>query len=135
MKSPLKLSYFQLICLLNPAIYSAISTPISISILISNGEFLQLSSYSLSPVSPTDSSQSNNSEPSVLVDLLMCVFAFGHSFFVIFSLNYLINDPVIISLETRQYFVLSNIFKIYTDSKAVSTLISSTSILVFFLTN
>lgn len=135
MKSPLKLSYFQLICLLNPAIYSAISTPISISILISNGEFLQLSSYSLSPVSPTDSSQSNNSEPSVLVDLLTCVFAFGHSFFVIFSLNYLINDPVIISLETRQYFVLSNIFKIYTDSKAVSTLISSTSILVFFLTN
>ena len=135
MKSPLKLSYFQLICLLNPAIYSAISTPISISILISNGEFLQLSSYSLSPVSPTDSSQSNNSEPSVLVDLLTCVFAFEHSFFVIFSLNYLINDPVIISLETRQYFVLSNIFKIYTDSKAVSTLISSTSILVFFLTN
>ena len=135
MKSPLKLSYFQLICLLNPAISSAISTPISISILISNGEFLQLSSYSLSPVSPTDSSQSNNSEPSVLVDLLTCVFAFGHSFFVIFSLNYLINDPVIISLETRQYFVLSNIFKIYTDSKAVSTLISSTSILVFFLTN
>ena len=135
MKSPLKLSYFQLICLLNPAIYSAISTPISISILISNGEFLQLSSYSLSPVSPTDSSQSNNSEPSVLVDLLTCVFAFGHSFFVIFSLNYLINDPVIISLETRQYFVLSNIFKIYTDSKAVSTLISSASIFVFFLTN
>lgn len=135
MKSPLKLSYFQLICLLNPAIYSAISTPISMSILISNGEFLQLSSYSLSPVSPTDSSQSNNSEPSVLVDLLTCVFAFGHSFFVIFSLNYLINGPVIISLETRQYFVLSNIFKIYTDSKAVSTLISSTSILVFFLTN
>lgn len=135
MKSPLKLSYFQLICLLNPAIYSAISTPISISILISNGEFLQLSSYSLSPVSPTDSSQSNNSEPSVLVDLLTCVFAFGHSSFVIFSLNYLINGPVIISLETRQYFVLSNIFKIYTDSKAVSTLISSTSILVFFLTN
>lgn len=135
MKSPLKLPYFQLICLLNPAISSAISTPISISILISNGEFLQLSSYSLSPVSPTDSSQSNNSEPSVLVDLLTCVFAFGHSFLVIFSLNYLINGPVIISLETRQYFVLSNIFKIYTDSKAVSTLISSTSILVFFLTN
>ena len=135
MKSPLKLSYFQLICLLNPAISSAISTPISISILISNGEFLQLSSYSLSPVSPTDSSQSNNSEPSVLVDLLTCLFAFGHSFFVIFSLNYLINDPVIISLETRQYFVLSNMFKIYTDSKAVSTLISSASIFVFFLTN